>query len=155
MYGAQLGWAFELPRVTLMPRLGYSAGRALHPPEDVTSHDLTQLSLELSALYVFDWNRLSIAPLVSVGWGMLHHRVRHDETCMGEACRIDVRPNALITSVGTWLLFPLGRGFALEGTVELANFYSRRQQDPTKLDSRAPRLGVLTYRTSLGLGYRY
>jgi hypothetical protein len=155
MYGAQLAWAFELPRVTLMPRLGYSAGRALHPPDDVTSHDLTQLSVELSALYVFDWNRLSIAPLVSVGWGLLHHRVRHDASCAGEGCRIDVRPNALITTVGTWLLFPLGRGFAVEGTVELANFYSRRQQDPTKLDSQAPRLGVLTYRTSLGLGYRY
>jgi hypothetical protein len=86
---------------------------------------------------------------------MLHHRVRHDESCVGPSCSIDVRPNALITTVGTWLLVPLGRGFALEGTVELANFYSRRQQDPTKVDSAAPRLGVLTYRTSLGLGYRY
>jgi hypothetical protein len=155
MYGAQVGWAFELPRVTLVPRLGWSAGHSLHPPSDVTSHELTQLSAELTALYVFDWNRLSIAPLISVGWGMLHHHVERAEGCAAGECRTDVRPNALITTVGTWLLFPLGRGFALEGTVELANFYSRRQEDPQKVIPDSPRLGVLTYRTSLGLGYRY
>jgi hypothetical protein len=155
MYGAQVGWAFELPKVTLVPRLGFSAGHSLHPPSDITSHELTQLSLELSALYVFDLDRLSIAPLVSVGWGLLHHTVQHGDGCVGDGCRIDVHPNALITSVGTWLLLPLARGFTVEGTLELANFYSRRQQELTKVDFGAPRLGVLTYRTSLGLGYRY
>jgi hypothetical protein len=155
MLGAQLGWAFELPRVTLVPRLGFHTGHSLHPPADVISHDVSQLSAELTALYVFDWNRLSIAPLVSVGWGMLHHRVRHDASCTGEGCRIDVRPNALITTVGTWLLFPLGRGFTIEGTLELANFYSKRQQELQSVNFGAPRLGVLTYRTSLGIGYRY
>jgi hypothetical protein len=155
MVGGQLGWAFELPRVTLVPRLGWSIGHSLRPPNDVVSHDVTQLSAELTALYVFDWNRLSIAPLISVGWGMLHHRVQHGPDCAGPACRIDVRPNALITTVGTWLLFPLGRGFAVEGTLELANFYSRRQQELQRINFGAPRLGALTYRTSLGVGYRY
>jgi hypothetical protein len=155
MYGVQVGCAFELPRVTLMPRLGWSLGRSVRPPSSVASHDLTQLSAELTALYVFDWNHLSIAPLVSVGWGMLHHRVQYSGSCVGEGCRIDVRPNALITTVGAWVLFPLGRGFALEGTVELANFFSRRQQELKEINFGAPRLGIQTYRTSLGIGYRY
>ena len=155
MYGVQAGWAFELPRVTLVPRLGFSMGRSLRPPASVSRHDLSQLSAELTALYVFDWNHLSIAPLVSVGWGLLHHTVQYTGSCLGDSCRLDVRPNALITTVGAWLLFPLGRGFALEGTLELANFYSRRQQELKDVNFSAPRLGVQTYRASLGIGYRY
>jgi hypothetical protein len=154
MIGAQVGWAFELPRLTLMPRFGYGMGRSLEAPPTV-SHTVSEVSAELSALYVFDWERLSIAPLVSIGWGFLHHKVIQREGCAVDQCRTDARPSALITTVGTWLLFPLGRGFAIEGTVELANFYSRHQQNPQRKDENAPRYGTLTYRAGLGIGYRY
>jgi hypothetical protein len=155
MMGAQVGWAFELPKFTLMPRLGWSMGRSLAlDPEKVVSHQVTELSLELTALYVFDWDRVSLAPLVSVGWGRLHHEVTR-AGCAGEGCVIDARPNALITSVGGWGMYPLGRGFTVEAILELANFYSRRQQSSEVFELDAPRLGKLTYRAGLGVGYRY
>jgi hypothetical protein len=155
MFGAQVGWAFELPRITLMPRFGAGMGRPLQLGENVASHTLTELSAELSALYVFDWDRLSIAPLVSVGWGFLHQTVIRNANCLGDSCRTDARPNALITTVGAWLLFPLGRGFAIEGNVELANFYTRHQDNPQIVLKEGRRYGTLTYRAGLGIGYRY
>jgi hypothetical protein len=150
MIGGQVGYAFELPRVTLMPRLGWNTGRALHPPAGIASHELSQFSAELSALYVFDLGRLSVAPLVSVGWGRLHHHVTSSAGCV-DGCTTDVHPNALITTAGTWLLWPIGRGFSVEATLELANLYSRRLQIADKIEF----LGSLTYRTGLGIGYRY
>ena len=69
MMGAQVGWAIELPRFSLMPRLSWSVGHAQKPAEDFTSHTFRELSLELAGLYVFDLGRLAVAPLVSVGWG--------------------------------------------------------------------------------------
>jgi hypothetical protein len=152
MLGAQVGWAFELPRITLMPRLGWSTGRALAPGTGILRHDVTELSAELTALYVFDWERLSVAPLVSVGAGFLHQSITRDNCDSG--CRTDVRPTALVTTVGAWLLAPLGRGFNLEGTVELANFYARRQEVAVA-GASAQTLGTLTYRLGLGVGYRY
>jgi hypothetical protein len=117
---------------------------------------LTEVSAELTALYVFDWQRFSIAPLVSVGAGFLHQKIVPSNCPTGTSCpQTDAHPNALITTVGAWLLAPLGRGFTLEGTAELANFYARIQRDPMMLDPRAGRLGVLTYRLGLGVGYRY
>jgi hypothetical protein len=155
MIGAQVGWAFELPRLTLMPRLGLSTGHSLQPASGVSSHQITEWTAELTALYVFDWDKFSIAPLVSVGAGFFHQQVTLGPECTVEPCRFDAYPKALITTVGGWALYPLGRGFALEATLELANFYARRQEGVQTFDARAPRLGVLTYRAGVGLGYRY
>jgi hypothetical protein len=151
MVGVQVGYAFELPRLTLMPRLGISAGHAVdHAPG--VSHQLSEVSAELTALYVFDFERFSVAPLVSVGAGFLHQTITPD-SCTTAQCRTVARPTALITTVGGWLLVPLGRGFALEGTLELANFYARYLQENEQ--GRPPLFGALTYRAGVGLGYRY
>src|SRR5688572_6644509 len=40
MFGVQVGWAFDLPRFSLVPRLGYSTGRAQQPAERFRSHTL-------------------------------------------------------------------------------------------------------------------
>jgi hypothetical protein len=152
MLGAQVGWSFELPRITLMPRVGWATGRSVSPGMGISSHDVSELTAELTALYVFDWQHLSIAPLISVGAGFLHQTIVRDN-CESD-CRTDVRPTALVTTVGVWLLAPLGRGFNLEGTAELANFYARRQESATAAGSPQA-LGTLTYRLGLGLGYRY
>jgi hypothetical protein len=158
MVGAQVGYAFELPRFTLMPRLGWSMGRSLsRDPDRVASHDVTELSLELTALYVFDWDWVSLAPLVSVGWGRLHHQVvLAGCSAGGPNCNFSARPNALITTVGGWAMVPLGRGFTLDAMLELANFYAKRQADPERtFDLDSPRFGKLTYRAGVGIGYRY
>jgi hypothetical protein len=55
--------------------------------------------------------------------------------------------------MGGWALWPLGRGFALEGALEVANYYLRRQLEG--VEGTAPRLGSLTWRAGLGVGYRY
>jgi hypothetical protein len=153
MVGVQAAWAFELPRLTLMPRLGLATGRALTPAPG-TRHDLGELTAELAALYVFDFEHLSVAPLVSIGASFLRQRITPGG-CHDDACRIEAHPTALITTVGAWLLAPLGRGFALEGTLELVNFYARRQPSNDDLQLDPARLGALTYRVGLGVGYRY
>jgi Caspase domain len=155
MFGVQVGWAFELPRLTLMPRLGWSTGRAVNHAPGVR-HDVTELSAELTALYVFDFAHLSVAPLVSLGAAFLHQRLTRTGCGAGEECpTIEARPTALLTTVGVWVLAPLGRGFALEATGELANFYARRQRDTHVPETDPPPLGALTYRAGLALGYRY
>ena len=58
-------------------------------------------------------------------------------------------------TLGGWAAYPLGRGFAIEASLELANFYLRRQTGTEALQSDAPRSGTLTYRGGLGLGWRY
>jgi hypothetical protein len=153
MLGVQAAWAFELPRLTLMPRLGLAAGRVLVPPAGI-SHDLAELTAELTALYVFDFERFSVAPLVSVGSSFLRQRITRN-SCRDSSCRTEAHPIALLTTVGAWLLAPLGRGFALEGTLELVNFYARRQPSNEDLELNPQRLGALTYRVGLGVGYRY
>jgi hypothetical protein len=60
-----------------------------------------------------------------------------------------------VTTVGGWAAWPLGHGFSLEATLELANFYMRRQESRSVIEGDAPRSGVLTYRGGLGVGYRY
>jgi hypothetical protein len=153
MFGVQAGYAFELPRVTLMPRVGVGTGRSLESAAG-TRHELSELTAELTALYVFDFEHLSIAPLVSVGASFLRQRIT-PSGCKDLTCRVEAHPTALMTTVGAWVLAPLGRGFALEATLELANFYARRQQNTEEVDPQSPRLGALTYRAGLGVGYRY
>jgi hypothetical protein len=155
MFGLQLGWAFELPRISLVPRLGYGSGRAQQPAERFRSHRLDELTAELAAMYVIDLGRLAVAPLVSVGWGLFKHTLIEQECPTDGSCRTQVRPQGLITTVGGWAAWPLGRGFALEASLELANFYLRRQDSPVRLQSGAARSGTLTYRNAFGLGYRY
>ena len=65
------------------------------------------------------------------------------------------RPQGLVTTVGGWAAWPLGGGFSLEASLELANFYLRRQTGTTTVEDQAPRAGTLTYRSGLGLGWRY
>lgn len=154
MTGAQVGWAFELPRITLMPRISWSIGRSLALKGDVRSHTISELTAELTALYVFDTARFSVAPLLSLGAGRLEQRLEKDSGCQVE-CSLSARPIAFITTVGAWSMTPLGRGFMLEGSLELANFYLRQQQDTRGTVLDAPRTGTLTWRAAVGLGYRY
>lgn len=149
MMGAQLGWAFELPHVTLMPRLSLSTGRSLNRGENVDHHTLTETAAELTALYVFDWERVSFAPLVSIGAARIDQLIEKQPDCIAD-CRISAHPFALVTSVGGWASYALGHRFALDAGLEMANFYLRHQ-----LQDSAPRFGVLTYRATAGLSYRY
>ena len=153
--GVALSWAFELPRISLVPRLGLGRGRATETPSSVLSHDLQEITAELAALYVFDMGPLAVAPLVSVGWGFFRHEIATDGLCQSPPCTEVRSPQGLVTTVGGWAAWPIGRGFSLEATLELANFYLRRQESRSVIEGDAPRSGVLTYRGGLGVGYRY
>jgi hypothetical protein len=156
MVGAQAGWSFELPFLTLLPRVGISRGHASQLAGAVSQHTMDEISVELGALHVFDLGALSIAPLVSVGPAFLSQTVLATGCAQGAAtCRFDSHPVALVTTLGAWASWSLGRGFLLEATAELANFYVRRQLKSDDLDPQAAVSGTLTYRASLGLGYRY
>jgi hypothetical protein len=145
MWGAQVGWAIELPRLTLLPRLGLSTGRADNPPPGVSLHRLSALSVEVTGLYVFDLGRLSLAPMVSVGWTFMRQTLE-----LGE--RQTTSPQALVTAVGGWASYPVGRGFTLEASVELMNLYLRRQQGREGNEADAPAYGTRRYRTSRSVG---
>jgi hypothetical protein len=155
MMGAQLGWVFELPHVSLIPRLSLGFGHALAPPPDVASHTFREVSVELAGAYVIDVGRLALAPLVSVGWGFFTQALDRGPACMGDACDVTAHPQGLITTLGGWAAWPLGWGFSVEASLELASFYLRRQGDTAKLEEDAPRAGTLTYRAGVGIGYRY
>jgi hypothetical protein len=154
MMGAQLGWALDLPMVTLMPRVGFATGHSNRSSLDIRSHQVQETTFELAGLYVVDVGRVSVAPLVSVGWSLFRQTVERGAGCV-DNCRFVTRPHGLVTSVGGWAAVPLGRGFAVELFTELANFYLRRQQSRETLDRDAPRFGTLTYRTGIGVGYRH
>ncbi len=157
MAGAQASWAFELPHITLLPRVGFASGRVtdLAARPTVKSHTLDEVNLELSALYVFDIGRISLAPMVSVGSGFFS-QVVEQQTCEPTGrCTTRARPVGLITTVGAWGSWPLGRGFTVEATAEIANYFLRRQKETQDLATDAERLGALTWRGGLGLGYRY
>ncbi|HEY0715879.1 MAG TPA: caspase family protein [Polyangia bacterium] len=153
--GVSIGWAFELPRFSIVPRLGFGRGRAVELAGNVESHTLREITAEVSALYVFDLGPLAVAPLVSAGWAVFRHEVSNAGVCQAPPCTETSVPQGLLTTVGAWGSYPLGRGFSLESTVELANFYLRRQESRSGIEPRASRSGVLTYRAGLGLGYRY
>jgi hypothetical protein len=155
MMGLQLGWAFELPRLSLVPRLSIAQGRANDPAGSVQSHSLREITAELAALYVFDFGRLALAPMLSAGWGFYEQRLDRGAGCAAATCQEVSRPQGLITTVGGWGGFAIGRGFAIELSLELASFYLRRQSGTAGPDDGAPRVGTLTYRTGLGIGYRY
>jgi hypothetical protein len=151
--GIALAWAFELPRFSLVPRLGLGRGQADTAAENVVSHTLREITAELAAMYVFDLGPLAVAPMISAGWGFFRHDVQTN--CLASPCRVVRSPQGLVTTVGSWAAFPLGRGFLLEGSLELANFYLQRQESRSVLEANAARAGVLTYRGGLGIGYRY
>jgi hypothetical protein len=156
MFGLQVGWALELPRFSLVPRLGWSTGRSLNPATlRYRAHTLDELTAELAGLYVFDFGRLSLAPLVSAGWALFKHSLFEIECESASPCITVVRPSGLITTVGGWVSYSLGRGFTLEASLELANFYLRRQASVATIQSNAAPSGTLTYRGGFGLGYRY
>jgi Caspase domain len=155
MLGVALSWAFELPRISIVPRLGLGRGRAVEPAASVVSHSLQEITTELAALYVFDLGPLAVAPMVSVGWGFFRHEIETAGACLNPPCMEIRNPQGLVTTVGSWVAWPIGRGFALEATLELANFYLRRQESRTEVNPNASRSGVLTYRGGLGIGYRY
>ena len=155
MLGAQVGWAFELPRFSLVPRLGVFTGRAEQTATTVSSHTLREITAELAGLYVFDLGRLALAPSLSVGWGFFEQRQQRASCPDGGGCLQITRPQGLITTVGGWAAWPLGAGFSLEASLELANFYLRRQAGKDGIDERAPRAGTLTYRGGFGVGWRY
>ncbi len=155
VYGIALSWAFELPRISLLPRLGLGRGEALATASTVRAHRLREITAELAAMYPFDLGPLQLAPLLSVGWGFFRHEVEADAGCLSPPCTEVRNPQGLVTTVGGFASWPIGRGFSVEAIVELANFYLRRQQRTSGVDAEAPRSGVLTYRGGLGLGYRY
>jgi hypothetical protein len=153
--GVSIGWAFELPRFSLVPRLSIGRGHANDLAANVESHTLREITAELSALYVFDLGSFAVAPLVSAGWAVFRHEVTNSGVCQAPPCNQVSVPQGLLTTVGAWAAYPLGRGFSLEATGELASFYLRRQESRNGIDPKASRSGVLTYRAGLGLGYRY
>jgi hypothetical protein len=153
--GLALGWAFELPHLSLVPRLTLGRGHATEPPTGVLSHQIQEITGEIAALYVFDLGPLAVAPLVSVGWGLFRHEVETEGTCATLPCSEVRNPQGLVSTVGGWAAWPIGRGFLLEASLELANFYMRRQESRSLIEGDAPRSGVLTYRGGLGVGYRY
>ncbi|HEY0706371.1 MAG TPA: caspase family protein [Polyangia bacterium] len=153
--GISIGWAFELPRFSLVPRLGLGQGHGRDLASNVSSHTLREITAELTALYVFDLGPLAVAPLVSAGWGIFRHELTTTDACPAGPCNQVSVPQGLVTTVGAWSAYPLGRGFAIEATAELANFYLRRQESRSGIEPNAGRSGVLTYRAGLGLGYRY
>jgi hypothetical protein len=155
MLGAQLGWAFELPRFSLVPRVAFFTGRAEQTADSVSQHTLREITAELAGLYVFDFGRLALAPSFSVGWGFFEQRQERPGCPEGGSCASVTRPQGLVTTVGGWAAWPLGGGFSLEASLELANFYLRRQTDTQNIDERAPRAGTLTYRGGFGVGWRY
>jgi hypothetical protein len=152
--GVALGWAFELPRFSIMPRVSLGRGQANEAGSNVVSHTLREITAEVSAMYVFDLGALAVAPMISAGWGFFRHDVETDD-CLAKPCRVVRSPQGLVTTVGGWSALPLGHGFSLEASLELANFYLRRQESRSVLEGNAARAGVLTYRGGLGLGYRY
>jgi hypothetical protein len=155
MMGLQLGWAFELPKLTVIPRLSIAQGNVDDPAGSVQSHTLREIAAELAALYVFDFGRLALAPMLSAGWGFYQQRLDLGAGCAAASCQAISRPQGLITTVGGWGGFALGRGFTVELSLELASFYLRRQAGTAGPEKGAPRAGTLTYRTGLGIGYRY
>ena len=148
--GAQLGWAFEFPNITLLPRVGFGRAEPLRLPDQVIAHQLTEISMDLAALYVFDLRGVSIAPLASVGSAMFSQTIeRLDGTT-------SARPWALMTSVGAWANWPLAWGFSVETSAELAAFFLRRQSEVALGNGASqPQSGSATYRIAMGLGYRY
>ncbi len=156
MVGAQASWAFELPFFTLLPRVGVATGHATQLGDNTRSHSVGELAVEVTALRVFDLGKLSVAPLISVGPGFLR-QVVEPIACTPPAvdCSFEARPVALVTTIGAWAAWSLGRGFLIEATAELANFYLRRQQKADGFDAQAELSGALTARASVGVGYRY
>ena len=112
-----LAWAFELPRISLVPRLGLGRGRATEVPTSVISHELREITAEIAALYVFDLGPLAVAPLVSVGWGLFRHEIETDGICAAPPCTEVRNPQGLVTTVGGWAAWPLGHGFSLEAVL--------------------------------------
>jgi hypothetical protein len=154
--GGQAGFAFELPQVTLLPRVGFGRADATTVPAGIATHTVTELSLELTAMYVLDAGRVSFAPLASIGSAFLWQRVDRGAACApGDACTYTRTPKALLTSVGAWVGLPLGGGASLEATLELVSYYLGKQSSPQDEAGAAARSGSLTYRAGLGLGYRY
>ena len=148
--GAQMGWAMEFPGITVVPRLGFGRAQPLRLPDQVISHELTELSMDVAALYVFDLGAVSIAPLAAVGAAMFSQTI---ERVSGAT---NTRPWALMTSVGAWANWPLVGGLALETSAELAAFFLRRQnEDVLGGATTGPQSGSATYRIAVGLGYRY
>jgi hypothetical protein len=141
--GGMLGWGFELPHITLMPRMGFGRSDA---DRATAQNRLTELSAELAALYVLDFGRLSVAPLLSVGAAFLSQEFITGGTPTTR------NPVALVTTVGLWSAVPVGRGFSVEANAELATFYLGRQDAVGGTDLRT---GTVTYRLGLGIGYRY
>ena len=92
-----------------------------------------------------------MAPLVSVGWGVIEQRI----DCVRPECSGRARPQALISTVGVLGAVPIGRGFSLEMSMEAANFYLPRQQKRDTFEGQAQIGGTLTYRANLGVGWRY
>ena len=116
---------------------GCSSDGRSRPPSTFSRHTLREITAELAGLYVFDFGRLALAPSLSVGWGFFEQR-QERATCV-DLCEQVTRPQGLITTVGGWASWPLGGGFALEASLELANFYLRRQTDTESASTAAPR----------------
>ena len=60
--GIQMGWAFELPMLSIVPRVTLGRSSAESLGTNVTSNELTEVAAELTALYVFDLGPVSLAP---------------------------------------------------------------------------------------------
>ena len=117
--GIQLGWAFELPVISLVPRLSLGRSTPNTLDNEVLDHTLTEVTAELAGMYVFDVGPVSLAPVLSVGAAFYDQRVEfspNSRSCVEGTCNVASRPLGLVTSVGGWFGWPLGYGFSLEAT---------------------------------------
>lgn len=157
MLGAQFGYAVELPRFSVMPRVGIQAGGSQNLRTGVLSNRIREISVELTALHVFDFGPLSAAPMVSAGVGLLRQRVERQEPCSAPGCVIESNPVAGIFAVGLYATVPLPAGLSIDSSFELVNFVANQQTETRSLVSwhLSQVQGITTYRGAIGLGYRF
>lgn len=155
--GGEASFAWDLPHISWAARLGVGRSSASALASNLRSHDLTELSLEVLALYAFDvadW--IAVGPLMAVGGAQLWQRIEQAPGCL-EACVATRTPRAFLLSAGVWAALSLSRRLALEGRLEAANYTFNRQADTATSGALAPtwRAGTLTWRAGIGLGFRY
>lgn len=147
--GINVGWAFELPTFSVTPQLWLGRSRSQTVSGDVLSHTVDEATFDVAVSHAFDFGFVSLAPHVALGATWLFQEVRL------QSGTVQNRPVALFSSIGMQVTVPIGEGFAVESSTELATFQMSRQDNTRTPETAAIRSGTITYRLGLGLGYRY
>jgi Caspase domain len=147
--GMNLGWAFELPTFSVTPQLWLGRSRSQTVSGDVLSHTVDEATFDVAVSHAFDFGFVSLAPHAALGAAWLFQEVRL------QSGTVQNRPVALFSSLGMQFTVPIGEGFAVESSSELATFQMSRQDGTRAPETATIRSGTITYRLGLGLGYRY